>query len=327
MKNIDKDRIQTHFNSSSNEDSDYIEKVFLDEDKGPDLRKIAFSHWKGASDKHVNLQHILNRIHFTINSQYKETWSRKLIQAYSRIAAILFIPLLLAGFLFWIFSGASQLTYTELSAPKGSRVQFTLPDGSTGHLNSGSTIRYASDFSKNRNLKLWGEGYFRVKKDLQSPFLVETKHMDVKVHGTEFDVCAYELDQQITTTLESGSVEIINKSTNISTMLAPGEQNHFNKVNGEMYNQKVNTTLFTSWKDELLRFNNAPFAEVIKKMERWYGVKINMDKSLLYSESYTMTIKTESLRETLQLLQLTTPMEYEIDNDQVYIKKRGTENK
>ena len=90
-----------------------------------------------------------------------------------------------------------------------------------------------------------------------------------------------------------------------------------------MENHEVDTKLYTSWKDELLRFNNAPFGEVVKKMERWYGVKIILDESLQDSENYTMTIKTESLRETLQLLQFTTPMIYKIENDMVYIKKRN----
>ena len=324
MKNIDIKRIQKYFNASSEKDSVYLENAFLDKENETELKNIALSHWKEASDKHVNLQHILNRIHFNINSQYDETLSHKLIRVYSRVAAILFIPLLIVGTLFWMFSGINQLTYTELTAPKGSRVQFTLPDGSTGHLNSGSTIRYASNFSTSRNLELRGEGYFHVTKDLHSPFVVETQYANIKVHGTEFDVCAYESDQDIVTTLENGSVEVFSKSTNASTLLVPGEQNRLDKASGTMNTIKVNTAIYTSWKDELLRFNNAPFAEVIQKMERWYGVKISLDKCLLYSESYTMTIKTESLRETLQLLQLTIPMEYEIENDQVYIKKRGT---
>ena len=56
-------------------------------------------------------------------------------------------------------------------------------------------------------------------------------------------------------------------------------------------------------------------------MERWYGVKIILDKSLQYSERYTMTIKTESLREMLKLLQITAPINYKIENDMVYIKR------
>ena len=102
-------------------------------------------------------------------------------------------------------------------------------------------------------------------------------------------------------------------------MLNPGEQNVISTSNGKMQNIPVKTNLYTSWKDEMLRFDNSPFDEVIKKMERWYGVKINLDKSLKYSEYYTFTVRTESLKELLELLSITTPMSYKIDNDTVMI--------
>jgi alpha-glucosidase len=69
---------------------------------------------------------------------------------------------------------------------------------------------------------------------------------------------------------------------------------------------RVYTDLYTSWKENVLKFENAPFEEVIKKMERWYDVKITVDKSVDAKERYTMTIKTESLREMLALLSKTT---------------------
>ncbi len=76
----------------------------------------------------------------------------------------------------------------------------------------------------------------------------------------------------------------------------------------------------------MLRFDNAPFAEVVKKMERWYGVRITLDKSLQYSDNYTLTIKTESLREMLHLLSLTTPMKYDIKGNKVFICPSKKEN-
>jgi len=68
-----------------------------------------------------------------------------------------------------------------------------------------------------------------------------------------------------------------------------------------------------------LKCDDAIFADVVKKLERWYDVKIILDKNLKYSERYTMTIKTESLREVLKRLMLTTPMRYKIDEEKVFI--------
>lgn len=321
MEKSDRNRIWRFFENQSIEDEDFVTDSFYQQENEDELKDIATHQWENTPIKSINLQHVLNRIHFNINSSTNgESRIRKITQIYSRIAAILLLPLIIGSFLFWNTNQSTQNTYTQLTAPKGSRVQFILPDGSSGHLNGGSTIRYASNFKFNRQLELNGEAYFKVEKDKTHQFIVQTQHADIKVFGTSFDVCAYESEELVTTTLETGSVEVFNKINFSAIKLSPGQQNQLDTSTGEMKNTRVKTQLYTSWKDDLLRFDNAPFAEVVKKMERWYGVHIILDKSLQYSENYTMTIKTESLREMLQLLQITTPMNYIIENDIVKIK-------
>jgi len=316
----DKNRIHKYFNDSSIDDENFVAAQFLKEGNLPELKEAAQEHWEKAPSKVVELQHILDRIHFHINtSKDKRPVRSRILSAYYRVAAVLLIPLIIGGIYMMVQNSTPNNSYAEISAPQGSRVQFTLPDGSMGHLNGGSRLKYPANFSDNRNVSLSGEAYFEVTKDKKHPFTVQTKYADVQVFGTKFDVCAYEGDQEVFTTLEEGSVKVLNKTGKTYAMLNPGEQNVISTSNGKMQNIPVKTNLYTSWKDEMLRFNNSPFDEVIKKMERWYGVKINLDKSLKYSENYTFTVRTESLKELLELLSFTTPMSYEIDNDTVMI--------
>ncbi len=316
----DKNRIHNYFIDSSIDDENYIAAQYLNEKNESGLKKIAREHWEKSPSKEVGLQHILDRIHFQINTRKdKRPVLSRILSAYYRVAAVLLIPLIIGGFYLMMQHSNRTDTYAEISAPQGSRVQFKLPDGSMGYLNGGSRLQYPVSFSGNRNLTLSGEAFFEVAKDKKHPFTVQTKYADVQVFGTRFDVCAYESDQEVFTTLEEGSVKVLNKIGKSSAMLNPGEQNVISTRNGKMQNIPVNTNLYTSWKDEMLRFNNSPFDEVVKKMERWYGVKINLDKSLKYSENYTFTVRTESLRELLQLLSITTPMSFKIDNDTVMI--------
>lgn len=323
----DKNRIHKYFNDSSIDDENFVATQFLNKNNLPELKDAAFDHWEKAPSTEVELQHILDRIHFHINTNKdNRPVHLRILSAYYRIAAALLIPLILGGIYLIMQNSARNNTYAEISAPKGSRVQFTLPDGSEGHLNGGSSLRYPVNFADNRNLSLSGEAYFEVAQDKRHPFTVQTKYVDVQVFGTKFDVCAYEGDEEIFTTLEEGSVMVYNKTAKTSGMLNPGEQNVINTRNGKMQNIKVKTNLYTSWKDEMIRFNNSPFDEVVKKIERWYGVKINLDKNLKYSENYTFTVRTESLRELLGLLSFTTPLSFKIDNDTVMIyplKKRS----
>jgi len=330
MNETDKNRVDQYFNASSAKDEHIVADLFLDDRNEHDLKKIAAEHWVKSSSRKVDLQHILNQIHFRINtsSAFRKRIKNSIMFAYSRVAAILFIPLLIAGiYLMNQTTSNPENSYAEIQAPKGSRVQFTLPDGSKGYLNGGSSLKYLSVFGNERKVTLTGEGYFEISKDTIHPFIVQTKFADILVLGTKFDVCAYNSDQEVVTTLEEGQVRIISKKDNRSASLNPGEQNRINILNGKMTSEKVNTHLFTSWKEEMLRFDNAPFAEVVRKMERWYGVRITLDKSLQYSDNYTMTIKTESLREMLQLLSITTPMEYEVIGNKVFIYQQKNEDR
>ncbi len=328
MNETDKNRIKQYFHAPAAEDEGFVADSFLNEVNESDLREIAAEHWKRSSSKKVHLQHILDRIHFFINTlpsahpETKVSW----IRAYSRIAAVLFVPLLVAGIYLLDQTLSRDHFLAEIRAPKGSRVQFTLPDGSKGCLNGGSALTYPLAFGSEREVTLTGEGYFEVSKSSGRPFTVRTRFADVIVSGTKFDVSAYDNDREVVTTLEEGQVRVINKKDNRSASLHPGEQCRINIQNGEMTNDRVNTRLFTSWKEEMLRFDNAPFAEVVKKMERWYGVRITLDKSLQYSDNYTLSIKTESLREMLQLLSLTIPMKYEIKGNKVFICPSKKEN-
>ena len=329
MEISDKDRIRKYFGKSSNDDEDFVAAKYLNEGDEGELKEIAREHWEKSPSQEVELQHILNRIHFHISTTAnKRTVLIRIMSAYYRVAAVLLIPLLIGGIYLMMQNSKKYSAYTEISAPQGSRVHFTLPDGSMGFLNGGSRLQYSVNFSANRKVSLIGEGYFEVAKDKNNLFTVQTKYADIQVFGTKFDVCAYEGDHNVSTTLEEGSVRIFNKTEKTYSMLNPGEQNVISKTNGKMQTMPVNTGLFTSWKDNMLRFNNSPFYEVVKKMERWYGIKIILDKSLKYSENYTFTVRTESLKELLQLLSITTPMSYKIDNDTVmiYPLKKGIKN-
>ena len=72
-----------------------------------------------------------------------------------------------------------QVQFSEIVTPKGEKAQFILPDGSSGYLNSGSTLKYAYPFNKNRLDKLTGEGYFNIVTD-EDPFAVQDHNLKVE---------------------------------------------------------------------------------------------------------------------------------------------------
>lgn len=242
-----------------------------------------------------------------------------------KYAAVFVLAFLLgAGGLFILKQSANNYseTYTEINVPYGEKSEVTLYDGTKVSLNSGTKLRFPLVFnSGNRKVFVEGEAFFDVAKDKNHPFIVNAGPMSVEVLGTRFNVCAYPDDDEISATLEEGKISANMGNGYRKTELKPGQQLIFSLKSKTMELKEVNTDLYTSWKNKLLRFENASFPEVIKKMERWYDVKISVGDLNSFSKKYNMTIKTESLREILQLLSLTTPIKYEINENKVFITR------
>ncbi|MGQ7868817.1 FecR family protein [Sunxiuqinia sp. sy24] len=249
------------------------------------------------------------------------------IHQYLKYAAI-FIIAFLAGCLAWqysFFGSSHQLAnvYNEVYVPKGEKSLITLYDGTEVWLNAGTRFKYPVIFdSEQRNVYLDGEAYFSVTHSDEKPFLVNTGELKVKVLGTKFNVYAYADESIVSTTLEEGLVEVSTDGRCKGKRITPGQQISYSKSSGEYEIKAVETGLFTCWKENKLRFDNAELAEILKKMERWYDVKMNIDADIDTSDRYTITIKTESLKEMLEVLSITTNINYKIETDVVRISKK-----
>jgi ferric-dicitrate binding protein FerR (iron transport regulator) len=241
-----------------------------------------------------------------------------------RYAAVFIFAFLLGWGSFQLFPDRKtnfSEVYNEVRVPYGERSEMTLYDGTKVWLNSGTELRFPLVFHANqRKVFIKGEAFFDVAENKEKPFIVNAGQMDIKVLGTRFNVCAYPDDQEFYATLEKGKILAINSQTGEEINLTPGTQATLNLGSQKFTLQDVDTRLYTSWKENMLQFENAPFSEVIKKMERWYDVKIHIDHEINTGERYTMTIKTESLREMLRLVSFTTPITYEIKGNQVFIQ-------
>ena len=61
--------------------------------------------------------------------------------------------------------------------------------------------------------------------------------------------------------------------------------------------------------------------DLLVRMEHWYGVKIKVDNyDRVKDLKYTLTIKTESLKEMLDLMNYVTPLTYKIEGESVILK-------
>jgi ferric-dicitrate binding protein FerR (iron transport regulator) len=209
--------------------------------------------------------------------------------------------------------------FTEVFSPAGQKTRIILPDSSIILLNGNSQIRYNKNFNENnRIVELKGEGFFDVHKDLSRQFTVRTPELDVKVFGTSFNVKANENDETIEVGLKTGKIGIERNEKEIA-QLVPGQMATFDKKELKLDLGRINMNMVSAWTQEEMVFEEDSLKEIVKYMERWYGVDIQVEPALLDGELLTFKVKTESLSELLNLINLLKPIKYQIDGKQVII--------
>lgn len=324
-------------NSLTNEEKDLLRDEISSSFKNSELEGLMHRHWDQEESTPVAEQDLYFRnLRLQIWRKIKEaeektgisgtrsTLKFRLIQ----IAAVLFLPILLTSiylsYLVFQTNSTQQLVMQEVIASPGSRVHFMLPDSSEVWLNSGSTLEYPVQMASlnSRNVKLSGQGYFHVKRDTEHPFIVETSELNIKVLGTMFDVSNYLNEPTFSTTLEHGSIALLNAKGREITRLQPGQRAVLDKASNELSVDNVNTRYTTSWKDGRLVFKETQLAEVVRQLERWYNCKITVAPELLNADiRYTATIENETLGEVLTMLEISTSLKTKLNGRDVRIMR------
>lgn len=246
-----------------------------------------------------------------------------------KVAAVLFIPLLLASLIFYYTSVPSKdqkSIYNEMDNAYGTISKITLPDGTKVWLNSGSHFKYPAFFTgKNRKVYLSGEAYFEVAKNKKKPFIVNVSDIDVVATGTVFSVMAYAEEQTIEATLKSGKI-FLSKESGKSNKLKPiafVKPNHkaiLDKEKKTININNANCDKVFAWKNGKLIFVDDPMDIVVKKLNRWYNTDIVLIDKEVKNYRYTATFTDETLLQVMELLKRSAPVTYK------YYKRKKQED-
>lgn len=274
----------------------------------------------------------------------------RIIRLITRYAAIIIITFSLSGFLFYQL-GKKKIEYpvetiSELSVPMGSNAHFSLADGTTVTLNAGSSLKYDNRFGlKERVVQLEGEGYFKVAKDPQKPFIVKTSCLTIRALGTEFNVKAYSVDNKTEATLVEGSIKVepvkemykteavilkpnqkltfyMNDSTFVENSGISEEkvERKTEPVNEQKKNviprlvrENVDVEKVISWKENRWIFERESLLQIAVELERKFDVRIKFESERLMSYRFTGTIIAEPIEQVLEVMSITAPIRYKLE--------------
>ena len=329
MKQEQAEKIDRYIKGIANEsDREFVESLLSDGESNTHLRNCLEKDWNSFIDQktssEADLTHLLDKIHHLIRKNENKIPRKpikRIIGIYMKAAAILLIPLMVAGGLIYSHFKESKKAFEEekvtmqIYAPMGSRVSFNLPDGTTGMLNSGSRLDYSVPFTTNRNIKLEGEAWFEVKNDEEHPFEISAGSSLVKVLGTSFNISAYPAENYIEVVLDEGKVEFQGNDIEEKVTILPEERLIYH--NGKTSKTVVDPDKYSAWTEGKLVFRGDPMAEVARRIERWYNVKVIIADKELEKYSFRATFQDDSLEEVLKLLAMTSPLRYRIKQRQL----------
>lgn len=297
--------------------NDFLELKNLILSQGNELEELMNQHWDEFKNEDIHSRKdfakLLPMFESENDKKVATPFFKKIVGAFSRVAAILILPLFLAlGFLFFQFNEYlfQKNVYVEVSSPTGARTHLNLPDGSDVWLNGDSHIRYPAVFNNFREIEIDGEAFFKVKSDKEHPFLVSANGIYVQATGTEFNVLAYNDEAEISVILKEGKVAVLDSHQSELKKMEAGYQLNYLKKNGTIIYSEINAEDYSGWIQGRLIFRNASMTEVVNRMERWYGIDIEIvDKELLQLH-FRATFIHENIEEAFKLLQSTATFNY-----------------
>ncbi|HOI30665.1 MAG TPA: FecR domain-containing protein [Melioribacteraceae bacterium] len=223
-------------------------------------------------------------------------------------------------------SSSSNITWNEKITNTGEKSILTFLDGTKITLNAGSKVRYPSNSDREiREIYLEGEAYFDVAKDPSRPFIVYSQNIATTVFGTSFNVQAFPDENEIMISLVEGNVKVSRTNNNITedlVYLKPEQQLTYSRKDDISRIEIFDLQESVGWKDNIIKFNDEPLLKAFTKLERFYGVKFELDNQSKANLKITANFKDDSFKTVAEVIKKLTGLKYKTVTEKNNVIKR-----
>lgn len=226
---------------------------------------------------------------------------RVMFNAFRRIAAVLILAFIVGASVvsYYNVPGLGYLASFDTNFQKDSLV---LPDKSQVILNENSKLIFQKNLAgKRREVRLAGEGYFKVAKNPERPFVVQAGSAKVEVLGTEFDLETSECGNRVRIYVVEGRVRF--SSDNQEVILVKGDTGILE--GGNLVKGKIENEHFQSWRSGVLKFENAGLDEIVSALDDHF-IEIHSvnNRSKRSAIKVTTSFNQQPLEEVIEELQI-----------------------
>jgi transmembrane sensor len=224
--------------------------------------------------------------------------------------------------------GKKNIQMNEVVIPFGKKMELVLDDGTLIWLNAGSRIAFPLVFSEDtRVIHLEGEACFQVAESDIQPFIVKTGDIDIRVHGTFFNVSAYPEQETIETVLINGSVSLVKPGllASKSMEIHPNQKADFNKTENKFtVTNEPNAEKYVSWVQDWLEYRRESLNSVLTRLERFYDVTFHLPPGFPADDKISGKLNLrESLEYVMMVLSDAAEIKYSIKGKEVYIQRKA----
>lgn len=216
-----------------------------------------------------------------------------------------------------------KLVYNKIVVPRGGEYMLILSDGTKVWLNSETEMEYPLCFGQNiREVRLKGEAYFEVKKDIERPFNVLMGDARIEVTGTSFNASCYPENGDCSATLASGKINLWGNHS--MKRINVGERAVYDKTSKEITVKTVDLKYYTSWRHGTFYFYDTPLSEITEALGRWYDVKFYFTDEALRDVCFSgAALRNRPIDFILKLLESTQSLKFSIKKDgTIWINKK-----
>ncbi len=211
-------------------------------------------------------------------------------------------------------------TFVEKAVQRGKIIK--LPDGSKIVLESGSSVKYNSDFGKKeRVIYLEGTAFFDVAKQEKLPFVVSTSRSVTTVLGTSFNISSSTELREDRITVYSGLVTFSHKDQSQSLQLAAGSSAVLNESEHlRIAKYRINAS---AWQTGRLVFEETRVKEVIEDLENYFGNTIAVSDPELLNCTFSGIFINPKIEEIISVISLSLNLGYEEKPDRIEFTGKG----
>ena len=166
-----------------------------------------------------------------------------------------------------------------------------------------------------------GEAFFEVKPDVKRPFIIYSDNMVTRVWGTSFLVRSVEgAPEGVSVVTGKVSVRLQKQDDNSEIMLMPDEKVTLLKATNVLKKEsELKKSAIRIWQKTTLSFDNIPLRDVLKTLNKKFGVSISSTNESLLNYSLTADFTDQSLPAILEMLEKSLNLKYEINENQIIL--------